>query len=266
MLWPPPSDEISSVVRANLRERFKAVAKKAVHVETFLRPSGLPSLPQVDVMVEKTVQMSSDLRTDTTDQLPTRAISPILPESEASNASLEASGALGDTTVTDERHMDSKLPVVVGFPASPGRPPLPWEPSQSLKILVDDVVATIDSQIQLYCPNNLLTHPLVSPVMGYLGGLPPLLVIASDKEVLRDEIVYLFVSLLLCLAFYDNLMQGICSAHKAARPDQFHINEGARMLYSPLHHITASSYSSTPVHLQVYDGMCASLFCNDLLS
>lgn len=35
-----------------------------------------------------------------------------------------------------------------------------------------------------------LAVPLVSPVLGYLGGLPPLLVIASDAEVLRDEIVY----------------------------------------------------------------------------
>lgn len=49
----------------------------------------------------------------------------------------------------------------------------------------------IDKQVHMYAPNYLLTHPLVSPVVSYLGGLPPLLVIASDKEVLRDEIIYL---------------------------------------------------------------------------
>ena len=49
----------------------------------------------------------------------------------------------------------------------------------------------IDDQIHMYAPNYLLMHPLVSPVAGYLGGLPPLLVIASDREVLRDEVVYL---------------------------------------------------------------------------
>jgi acetyl esterase/lipase len=51
-------------------------------------------------------------------------------------------------------------------------------------------------QIQLYTTNELLKHPLVSPVLAYLGGLPPLLVIASDREVLRDEILY--TSVLLC--------------------------------------------------------------------
>ena len=48
----------------------------------------------------------------------------------------------------------------------------------------------VESQTQLYAQNSLLGHPLISPVLSYLGGLPPLLFIASDKEVLRDEIIY----------------------------------------------------------------------------
>jgi acetyl esterase/lipase len=48
----------------------------------------------------------------------------------------------------------------------------------------------IDNQVQFYAQNNQLGHPLVSSALGYLGGLPPLLFIASDKEVLRDEIIY----------------------------------------------------------------------------
>ena len=52
---------------------------------------------------------------------------------------------------------------------------------------------TISRQIQLYTTNPLLRHPLVSPVLAYLGGLPPLFIIASDREVLRDEIVYTLV-------------------------------------------------------------------------
>lgn len=55
----------------------------------------------------------------------------------------------------------------------------------------DGKTLTIDDQVHLYAPNYLLPHPLVSPVTSYLGGLPPLFVIASDKEVLRDEITYL---------------------------------------------------------------------------
>ena len=49
----------------------------------------------------------------------------------------------------------------------------------------------IEEQVQMYCPNYLLQHPLVSAVTGCLGGLPPLFIIASEKEVIRDEIVYL---------------------------------------------------------------------------
>ena len=48
----------------------------------------------------------------------------------------------------------------------------------------------VAEQVQLYAPNGLLKHPLVSPALSYLGGLPPLLFIAGDKEVLRDEIIY----------------------------------------------------------------------------
>jgi acetyl esterase/lipase len=55
---------------------------------------------------------------------------------------------------------------------------------------------TISHQIQLYTTNTLLKHPLVSPVLAYLGGLPPLFIIASDREVLRDEIIYTLVNLI----------------------------------------------------------------------
>jgi acetyl esterase/lipase len=48
----------------------------------------------------------------------------------------------------------------------------------------------ITRQIQLYTRNAMLKHPLVSPVLAYLGGLPPLFFIASDREVLRDEIIF----------------------------------------------------------------------------
>lgn len=49
----------------------------------------------------------------------------------------------------------------------------------------------IEQQLHFYTQNNLISHPLVSPALSYLGGLPPLFFIASDKEVLRDEIIYM---------------------------------------------------------------------------
>ena len=50
------------------------------------------------------------------------------------------------------------------------------------------------AQLQLYAHNAALCHPLVSPALAHLGGLPPLLFIASDREVLRDEIIYTCVT------------------------------------------------------------------------
>lgn len=64
-----------------------------------------------------------------------------------------------------------------------------------IKVLGERVA--IDNQIQLYATNAQLRHPWVSPINGYLGGLPPLYILAGDKEVLRDEIIYACVLLLL---------------------------------------------------------------------
>jgi acetyl esterase/lipase len=55
-------------------------------------------------------------------------------------------------------------------------------------------VLSTSNQLHMYTQNSLLPHPLISPVLSYLGGLPPLLVIAGDGEVLRDEIVYMWVA------------------------------------------------------------------------
>ncbi|KAJ7686541.1 hypothetical protein B0H17DRAFT_1013522 [Mycena rosella] len=90
----------------------------------------------------------------------------------------------------------------------------------------------IDKQIHLYAQNSLLVHPLISGALSYLGGLPPLLIIASDKEVLRDEIIY--------------------TAHKAANPEKYPIKDEIRAMYPSLDGIE-TKYGPTKVHLQVYD-------------
>ena len=75
--------------------------------------------------------------------------------------------------------------------------------SQSIVLRTPDgEVIEVAEQVQLYAPNGLLKHPLISPVLSYLGGLPPLYIIAGDKEVLRDEIIYACV--LLSYAFCVN--------------------------------------------------------------
>jgi acetyl esterase/lipase len=60
-----------------------------------------------------------------------------------------------------------------------------------LELAGEKETVLVDTQIQLYATNAQLCHPWVSPILGYLGGLPPLFICAGDNEVLRDEITYL---------------------------------------------------------------------------
>ncbi|KAF2745289.1 alpha/beta-hydrolase [Sporormia fimetaria CBS 119925] len=102
--------------------------------------------------------------------------------------------------------------------------------------LHDGVRVQIKDQIQLYVPNHLLTHPLVSPVLQpSLGGLPPLLIQVGGGELLQDEQVYL--------------------AHKAANPSAY--------LPPPSNHQSAkeieekaAKYRPTDVQLQVWEDLC----------
>ena len=98
------------------------------------------------------------------------------------------------------------------------RPSAYWPPPEGERadeITAEDLV--IKEQIQLYAPNHLLRHPLVSPCLQEsLGGLCPLLVTCGGAELLRDEAIYI--------------------AHKAAQ--------------------TGGRYTPTKVQLQVFDDCC----------
>ncbi|KIK95764.1 hypothetical protein PAXRUDRAFT_826684 [Paxillus rubicundulus Ve08.2h10] len=131
----------------------------------------------------------------------------------------------------NRKSVSSDMPIDVGATVS-----LPSMDKKEVQVIRLETKSgervTVDSQIHLYTQNSLIAHPLVSPALSYLGGLPPLFFIASDKEVLRDEIIY--------------------SAHKAADPSRFPLTDEARALYPPLVGIEAR-HAKTPVHLQVYD-------------
>ncbi|KAG2104030.1 uncharacterized protein F5147DRAFT_270934 [Suillus discolor] len=156
-------------------------------------------------------------------------------DSEASpNVSVhqDSRGAsLINLTGEDERSACSEMPVDVGATA-----PLPSvykKEDQVIRLLTNSgELLVIEEQVHMYAQNSLLGHPLVSPALSYLGGLPPLLFIVSDKEVLRDEAIY--------------------SAHKAAHPSRYPLKEEVRSLYPPLKGIE-DRFSPTAVHLQVYD-------------
>lgn len=75
-------------------------------------------------------------------------------------------------------------------------------PAPCPRVTIDGHEVELHDQIQLYTTNDMLTHPLVSPVnQRSLAGLCPLLVLSGGGELLRDEQVYM--------------------AHKAAFPHAF---------------------------------------------
>lgn len=86
----------------------------------------------------------------------------------------------------------------------------------------------------MYTTNELLAHPLVSPIMQpTLGGLPPLLIMTGGGEFLRDEQIYL--------------------AHKCANPTKYPIAD------SLLHESAQEQlkrFKPTDVQLQIWDDLC----------
>lgn len=109
-------------------------------------------------------------------------------------------------------------------------------PKGILSVQLDKARVEIKDQIQLYTPNHLLTHPLVSPALQpSLGGLPPLLVQTGGGELLRDEQIYL--------------------AHKAAHPEAY-LPPPSNSQTAEEIETQASRYRPTNVQLQVWDDLC----------
>ncbi|KAL8643509.1 MAG: hypothetical protein Q9226_008321 [Calogaya cf. arnoldii] len=105
-----------------------------------------------------------------------------------------------------------------------------------LSIMLDGKLITVKDQIQMYATNQLISHPLVSPVLQpSLGGLPPLLILTGGGEMLRDEQIYL--------------------AHKAANPGKYPPGQAYMDEYPEAADIIAK-YSPTDVQLQVWDDLC----------
>lgn len=105
-----------------------------------------------------------------------------------------------------------------------------------LSIMIDGKMITIKDQIQMYTTNQLISHPLVSPVLQpSLGGLPPLLILTGGGEVLRDEQIYL--------------------AHKAANPSKYPPGD-AHLKRHPEAEAIITKFRPTDVQLQVWDDLC----------
>ncbi|PGH33884.1 hypothetical protein GX50_03284 [[Emmonsia] crescens] len=108
--------------------------------------------------------------------------------------------------------------------------------NRTIQIEIDGQLVELKDQIHMYTTNELLSHPLVSPVLQpSLGGLPPMLVLTGGAELLHDEQVYL--------------------AHKAADPTYFLPSEEYLNRHDP-HRQTINRYPPTFVQLQVWDDLC----------
>ncbi|KAI9724232.1 MAG: hypothetical protein M1828_003977 [Chrysothrix sp. TS-e1954] len=104
---------------------------------------------------------------------------------------------------------------------------------ENLSVVIDDKSVVIKDQIQMYTTNEMLAHPLVSPILQpSLGGLPPMCVIVGGGELLRDEQIYL--------------------AHKAANPTEYR----APGLSDDDWAMTKERYGPTAVQLQVWEDLC----------
>ncbi|KAK3705497.1 hypothetical protein LTR37_013314 [Vermiconidia calcicola] len=105
-----------------------------------------------------------------------------------------------------------------------------------LSMLLDGRTAQLNEQIQMYTTNELLAHPLVSPVMQpSLGGLPPMLIQIGGSELLKDEQIYL--------------------AHKAANPKAFPPDDTIMNEFDPSRK-AIEQYPPTDVQLQIWDDLC----------
>lgn len=103
-----------------------------------------------------------------------------------------------------------------------------------LTVEIDGKTVQVKEQIQMYANNDLISHPLVSPILqASLGGLPPLLVMVGGGECLRDEQIYL--------------------AHKCANPQKY-LPPEASLTDKGREQI--KQYKPTDVQLQVWDDLC----------
>lgn len=109
---------------------------------------------------------------------------------------------------------------------------------QDLSVMVDGNLVELKDQIQMYATNQLITHPLVSPILQpSLGGLPPLLILVGGGEMLRDEQIYL--------------------AHKAASPKAYPPGDAFLDLYPDDDmRNQIGKWKPTDVQLQVWDDLC----------
>ncbi|KAJ5822407.1 Alpha/beta hydrolase fold-3 [Penicillium robsamsonii] len=135
-------------------------------------------------------------------------------------------------------HENTSAPAEAAYPGlqqAPSPTTLHAEPD-NIHVVLDGKTVELKDQIQLYTTNQLMSHPLVSPVLQpSLGGLPPLHILSGGGETLRDEQFYV--------------------AHKAANPTAYPPSDAYLDENDPTRE-TLNKYEPTYVQFQVWDDLC----------
>ncbi|KAJ5569458.1 uncharacterized protein N7459_008888 [Penicillium hispanicum] len=106
----------------------------------------------------------------------------------------------------------------------------------NIRVVLGGKTVELKDQIQMYTTNQLISHPLVSPVLQpSLGGLPPLQILSGGGETLRDEQFYL--------------------AHKVSNPAAYAPSDVYLDEHDPNREIL-NKYQPTYVQLQVWENLC----------
>ncbi|CAI7623445.1 unnamed protein product [Penicillium pancosmium] len=106
----------------------------------------------------------------------------------------------------------------------------------NIHIELEGKTVELKDQIQMYTTNQLISHPLVSPILQpSLGGLPPLQILSGGGEMLRDEQFYI--------------------AHKAANPAAYPPSDIYLDEFDPDREIL-NKYEPTYVQFQVWENLC----------
>ncbi|WVQ99705.1 hypothetical protein IAU59_006846 [Kwoniella sp. CBS 9459] len=245
-LWPPPPPMLTDEVQSRLRSRVKEAVSRVRHnphmaeeahqklTETLEEEPNISMVKHDTTIPDKLKTSKPDGGLKNSKDQSESDLHPLADKSEQSHPEPQT-----EPTRNPSRANPADLfAQLVEGQEGEMRPSTLAQCTTPLKITVKGEEVLIDTQIQLYATNAQLCHPWVSPVLGYLGGLPPLYVLCGDKEVLRDEIIFV--------------------AHKAANPEKYPIRDDVRAMLPSLQGIE-EKYGPTNVHLQVYDGVCHDL-------
>jgi hypothetical protein len=214
-VWPPPPPDLTDEIQSRLRTRVKEGIQKT-------RESMRDRRDTITSRLGGDHNITAPIPADLEISDMTRPPMEVPQESDSNEQPVVDTSNPGDAADT-KAHADTMHPLTERgegdhHPAPRGEPRInpsrsnpgllfsqlhdrkPGDPSAAnttlaqcdipLRIHTGDRDIEIDTQCQIYATNAQLCHPWVSPILGYLGGLPPLLICAGQNEVLRDEIIY----------------------------------------------------------------------------